>query len=50
MVVDLYGETNRVADMDVAAPYPRDQNYRTSETYNSHCRTISRCLQEAIEQ
>ena len=39
-----------VADMDVAAPYPRDQNYRTSETYNSHCRTISRCLQEAIGQ
>jgi NitT/TauT family transport system ATP-binding protein len=39
-----------VANLDVKAPYPRDENYRTSEPYNQHCRTVSSCLYEAMGQ
>ena len=30
-----------VAEMDVDAPYPRHEDYRTSPTYNEHCRAVS---------
>ena len=39
-----------VANLDVMAPYPRDENYRTSEPYNQHCRTVSSRLHEAMGQ
>ncbi len=38
-----------VAEMDVPAPYPRGDDYRTSSTYNEHCRAVSTKLREAME-
>ena len=37
-----------VEELDVAAPYPRPADYRTSPTYNDHCRTISNALEKAM--
>jgi len=39
-----------VADMDVAAPYPRGEDYRTSEPYNHYCGQVSNRLHEAMGQ
>lgn len=38
-----------VAEMDVDAPYPRHEDYRTSPTYNEHCRAVSEQLHRAME-
>jgi len=37
-----------IADIDVAAPYPRDPDYRTSPLYNEHCRHASAALESAM--
>ncbi len=37
-----------VADIAVDAPYPRDADYRTGETYNHHCRLASDALRHAM--
>jgi len=37
-----------VADIEVDAPYPRDADYRTSATYNHHCRLASDALRSAM--
>ncbi len=39
-----------VADIPVDAPYPRDREYRTSETYNRHCRLASEALHAAMAE
>jgi len=36
-----------VAEIAIDAPYPRDQQFRTSPLYNQYCREVSRCLSEA---
>ncbi|MCB9943625.1 MAG: ABC transporter ATP-binding protein [Geminicoccaceae bacterium] len=36
------------AELDIDAPYPRDEAFRTSETYNRHCRLVSKALREAM--
>jgi NitT/TauT family transport system ATP-binding protein len=36
------------ADVPIAAPYPRDQEFRTSPTYNEYCRKVSDLLAEAM--
>src|SRR5215813_12155936 len=37
-----------VADLGIDAPYPRDDSFRTSSTYNGFCRTVSATLQQAM--
>jgi NitT/TauT family transport system ATP-binding protein len=37
-----------VADLQVPAPYPRDEEFRTSSAYNELCRGISNALHGAI--
>ena len=37
-----------VADIPIPAPYPRDDAFRTSETYNHYCRIVSAALKEAM--
>ena len=37
-----------VADIAIAAPYPRDEAFRTSEPYNRLCRQVSAELHRAI--
>ena len=37
-----------VADIPIDAPYPRDDAFRTSETYNHYCRIVSAALREAM--
>jgi NitT/TauT family transport system ATP-binding protein len=37
-----------VADIELDAPYPRDESFRTSIAYNELCRDVSRALGEAI--
>ncbi|MEQ9642238.1 MAG: ABC transporter ATP-binding protein [Alphaproteobacteria bacterium] len=32
----------------VEAPYPRDETFRTSQTYNDHCRQVSGALHKAM--
>jgi NitT/TauT family transport system ATP-binding protein len=39
-----------IADLNVDAPYPRDDLYRTSPPYAQHCRTASDWLKKAIAQ
>ncbi len=38
-----------VADIKVDVPYPRDENFRTSETYNRYCRVVSAALKSAMD-
>jgi len=35
-------------DMPIDAPYPRDENFRTSTVYNEHCRKVSNALDAAM--
>ncbi len=37
-----------VADLDVAEPYPRGEDYRTSAIYASHTRDVSHALHESM--
>ena len=37
-----------IEDIEVAAPYPRDNDYRTSPLYNEHCRSASAALESAM--
>lgn len=37
-----------IAEIPIEAPYPRDENYRTSETYNRYCRQVSAALHRAM--
>lgn len=37
-----------IADHGIDAPYPRDEAYRTSETYNEYCRVVSGELHRAM--
>ena len=37
-----------IADIAIDAPYPRDENYRTSDRYNRYCRQVSEQLQLAM--
>jgi len=37
-----------IADIPIDAPYPRDEDYRTSETYNHYCRQVSAALHRAM--
>ncbi|MBI3708960.1 MAG: ABC transporter ATP-binding protein [Proteobacteria bacterium] len=37
-----------VADLRIGAPYPRDDEFRTSTVYNDYCRQVSRSLGEAM--
>jgi len=38
-----------IADLDITAPYPRDDDFRTGETYAGYCRTVSAELHRAME-
>lgn len=38
-----------VADLPVDAPYPREEEFRTSSTYNNACREVSAALHAAME-
>ncbi len=38
-----------VEDIDVAAPYPRDDAFRTSTAYNGYCREASSALHSAMD-
>jgi len=38
-----------VAEHAIAAPYPRDGEFRTSALYNETCRVVSRSLAQAME-
>ncbi len=37
-----------MAELEIAAPYPRSEAYRTSEPYNACCRRVSAKLHEAM--
>ena len=37
-----------VAELEIAEPYPRDEDYRLSEPYLHHCREVSLALQRAM--
>ncbi len=37
-----------IADLDVTAPYPRDNEYRTSPIYNDLCKRTSDALEQAM--
>ncbi len=37
-----------VADITIDAPYPRTEEFRTSDLYNNHCRTVSAALHRAM--
>lgn len=37
-----------VADLEIDAPYPRDDDFRTSTVYNDHCRRVSAALHDAM--
>ena len=39
-----------VADIPIDAPYPRDDAFRTSDTYNHHCRIVSASLRAAMAE
>ncbi len=36
------------ADMRIDAPYPREEDFRTSATYAEHCRRVSETLHDAM--
>ncbi len=37
-----------VAELDIAEPYPRGEDYRLSEAYLRHCREVSKALERAM--
>ena len=37
-----------IADLPIAAPYPRDEAFRTSPVYNALCRNVSGELRRAM--
>jgi NitT/TauT family transport system ATP-binding protein len=37
-----------LADFSIDAPYPRDDEYRTSVKYNEYCRNVSAALKESL--
>jgi NitT/TauT family transport system ATP-binding protein len=39
-----------VADLAIDAPYPRDDDFRTSTVYNDYCREVSGALHGAMDQ
>ncbi|MEH1780059.1 MAG: ABC transporter ATP-binding protein [Nostoc sp.] len=39
-----------VADIEIDAPYPRDDDFRTSLLYNQYCREVSQHLAEAMSR
>jgi NitT/TauT family transport system ATP-binding protein len=39
-----------VADIPIDAPYPRDDAFRTSDTYNHHYRIVSAALRAAMAE
>ncbi len=48
-IVVMAARPGRVhADIAVDAPYPRDEDFRTSAAYNAYCRMTSDALHEAI--
>lgn len=38
------------ADIKIPEPYPRGEVFRTSPTYNQHCRTVSAALKQAMNE
>jgi NitT/TauT family transport system ATP-binding protein len=48
IVVMAAGPGRIAADLAIDAPYPRDESFRTSTTYNGFCRTVSAALREAM--
>ena len=38
-----------VSDLAVDAPYPRDEEFRTSSVYNDYCRQTSAALHAAMD-
>ncbi len=38
-----------VEDMAIDAAYPRDEDFRTSQIYGDHCRTVSNALHNAMD-
>ena len=38
-----------VGEVAIDAPYPRNESFRTSPSYNDHCRRVSAKLHEAME-
>ncbi|MFK8034637.1 MAG: ABC transporter ATP-binding protein [Hyphomicrobiales bacterium] len=38
-----------VNDMTIDAPYPRDDEFRTSDIYSQHCRSVSEALHNAMD-
>lgn len=39
-----------VADMAIDAPYPREDDFRTSTVYNDYCRDVSNALHAAMDE
>jgi NitT/TauT family transport system ATP-binding protein len=37
-----------VADLTIDAPYPRNEEFRTSPLYNQYCREVSACLSKVV--
>jgi len=37
-----------VADLTIDAPYPRNEEFRTSPVYNQYCREVSACLSKVV--
>ena len=49
-IVVMAARPGRVfADMPIDAPYPRDEEFRTSADYNEYCRQISDALHGAMD-
>jgi NitT/TauT family transport system ATP-binding protein len=38
------------AEIPIDAPYPRDEDYRTSTIYNDYCRKVSSALRRAMAE
>jgi NitT/TauT family transport system ATP-binding protein len=50
-VVVMSARPGRVsAEIIIDAPYPRDEEFRTSPTYNDHCRRASEALRRAMAE
>lgn len=39
-----------VADLAIDAPYPREDDFRTSTVYNDYCRDVSNALHDAMDE
>lgn len=49
-IVVMAARPGRVfADLAIDAPYPRDESFRMSESYNDYCRQASNALHAAME-